>query len=138
MLYIGLFGFYNEEKSTSNHFVYFAEANDPDGAVEIFKAGIKRTAKKPNVNILGDIYLDSFIELTKLPRGGAMAFLQAMKEDEASSIVSCVNPGGTPGLAGYQWSKDDKEPDYNDPLTPFLTIPAPKKRRLKRVEQIDP
>ena len=61
MLYVGLFNFHNEEESTHSQFIYFAEANDPEGAVEIFKEGIKKTARKQNVHICGEIYLESFI-----------------------------------------------------------------------------
>jgi len=40
MLYVGSFGFYNEEEEMSNQFLYFADADDPDAAEEIFKASI--------------------------------------------------------------------------------------------------
>jgi hypothetical protein len=126
MLYVGLFNFHNEEESTHSQFIYFAEANDPEGAVEIFKEGIKKTARKQNVHICGEIYLESFIELKKLPPGGAMAFLQAMDEHEASSIISCSLPGGTSGLESYHWTEDGKGLD--DVQTPFLNIPASKIR----------
>jgi len=127
MLYVGSFGFYNEEEEMSNQFFYFAEANDPDAAVEIFKKGITKAARQPDSAIYGKIYLDSFIALRKLPAGGAVAFLCSMDEHEASSVISCVNPGDIEGFDGYRWTEDGKEPgDIEDP---FLIIPAPKKKR---------
>ena len=55
-----------------------------------------------------------------------MAFLQAMDEHEASSIISCSLPGGTSGLESYLWTEDGKKTD--DVQTPFLNIPASKIR----------
>ena len=122
MLYVGSFSFDDTERATHNQFVYFAEAKEPAGAVAKFKTGIMKAAEQSEIHIYGEIFLESFIELKKLPREGAMAFLQFADENEASSIISCSNPGVTAGLAGYHWTEDGAGPD--DAPTPFLTIPA--------------
>ncbi|MCX5831179.1 MAG: hypothetical protein NT140_04720 [Deltaproteobacteria bacterium] len=122
MLYVGSFHNYKEEENRSAHFVYFAEADDPNGAVEIFKAGIAKVANQPDTSIHGKIYLESIVEVGSVPPGGAMAFLAEIDYQDPGSTISCVLPGDSCGLESYRWSEGDKE---LDDMAPFLTIPAP-------------
>lgn len=131
MLYVGLFHIFKEEEGRRANFIYFAESDDPNGAVEIFKAGIRKTTKQADTGIYGKIYLESIVEIQKMPPGGAMAFLQEIDYQDPGSTISCTLPGDSTGLESYHWSEDGKEPGDDDiyEMTPFLTIPAPKKTK---------
>ena len=129
MLYIGSFHNYRETEVLSAHFIYFAEADDPNGAVEIFKAGIKKMAEQSDTGITGMIFLESLIGIRKMPAEGVMAFFQEIDYQEPGSTITCTLPGDASGIESYYWSEDDKEPGDIFEMAPFLTIPNTKKRR---------
>jgi hypothetical protein len=132
MLYVGSFSNYKELEGRSTHFIYIAEADDPNSVVDVFKAGIKKTTKQSDTCIHGKIYLESIIEINKVPPGGAMAFLQEIDYQDPGSTISCTLPGDSRGLESYGWSEDGKEPNDDDDIyemTPLLTIPALKKTK---------
>ena len=133
MLYVGSFSIYREEEGRSTHFIYIAEADDPNSVVDVFKAGIKKTTKRSDTGIHGKIYLESIIEIGNMPPGGAMAFLQEIDYQDPGSTISCTLPGDSRGLESYGWSEDGKEPADDDDdiyeMTPLLTIPAPRKTK---------
>jgi hypothetical protein len=129
MLYIGQFQNYKEEENGGAYFVYFAEADNPDNAVEIFKAGITKTANQQDTGISGKVYLESIVEIGKVPTDGAMAFLHEIDYQDPSSTIICTLPGDSCGLESYHWAEDGQEPDDIFEMTPFLIIPAPRKTK---------
>ena len=92
MLYVGSFYLYKEKESKSTHFIYFAEADDPKCAVEQFRVGIRKTTKQTDTGIYGEIYLHSIVEISKMPRGGAMAFLQEIDYRDPCSTLGNTGP----------------------------------------------
>ena len=138
MLYIGFFEFINENERKEprcGSFIYFVEANDPDAAIDAFKKNIKKMARKKSLELYGDITLHSFVELTKLPPEGVLAFFQEKDydPDDPDFRISCILPCNPSGLRGLEWFEDGKEPKEEDDentlyeVSTFLTIPAPKK-----------
>jgi len=107
MLYAGFSEFYYEDKTNEHRcgsFIYFAEAKDPDDAIDVFKKGIKKTAKKRSIHIQphGGIILNSFVELKKLSPEGAKAFFEDRMDDpDFHATIGCTLPGHSPGLDAF-------------------------------------
>jgi hypothetical protein len=135
MLYVGFFDFHYEFEDKEPRwgtFIYFADAKDPDGAIDVFKKGIKKIVRKRSIRLYGDIFLKSFVELIKLPPEGAMAFLEDRRGnlEDLRITIGRTLPGKPSGLESYEWFEDGKEQndDEENEMTTFLTIPAPAKK----------
>ena len=100
MLFLGHFSFAYDSRLASRraqpwhgHFTALAEARDVDGALEKFADLVEAFARENDLlEDVEEIYLDSCIEVKKLPRAGLIGHL-SLQEGYSPGGVSTTLPG---------------------------------------------
>lgn len=136
MLFLGHFSFAYDSRLASRraqpwhgHFTALAEARDVDGALEKFAALVEAFAQENDLlEDIDEIYLDSCIEVKKLPRAGLIGHL-SLQEGYSPGGVSTTLPGTSEKNAvSYTLEPESEEEDGSYEPWPFMTFPKRRKR----------
>lgn len=130
MLFLGHFSFAYDSRLASRraqpwhgHFTALAEAADVDAALEKF-AGLVEAFAQDNdlLQDVEEIYLDSCIEVKKLPRAGFIGHV-SLQEGYSPGGISTTLPG-TPekNAVSYTLEPESEEQDGSYEPWPFLTF----------------
>ena len=136
MLFLGHFSFAYDSRLGSRraqpwhgHFTALAEARDVDGALEKFADLVEAFARENDLlEDVEEIYLDSCIEVKKLPRAGLIGHL-SLQEGYSPGGVSTTLPGTSEKNAvSYTLEPESEEEDGSYEPWPFMTLPKGQKR----------
>ena len=80
MLYAMQLSFYEKDDDRYGSFIYLAEADDPDAAVEKLGKYLKEANKNSDQMLSGEIFLGGIIEIAELPPKGTMLFYKSASD----------------------------------------------------------
>ena len=134
MLFLGHFSFTYESRLGSRrkqpwhgHFTAVAEARNVDAALEKFAALIDDLAVKNDLlSEVEEIYLDSCIEVTSIPRAGFIGQVNLQEGDSPGGISTTLPRTAEKHAVSYHLEPESEEPDGSYEPWPFVVL---KKRR---------
>lgn len=139
MLYLGIFSFdENFEDPRHGHFTCMVEAQNPEGAEKAFRKLIMDVRKKKQLfSSPADIFLDTFIEVADLPKGGVVTSYASFRGESEGGISTYLPHDDNGGCQGFFYYPEDR-PDIAEKMdvmesfdsVPFITFePTPAQRK---------
>ena len=113
MLYLGHFSFDevdSEENARHGYFSVVAEADDPDSAMDKFKALIKGNKNKGGIfdKVLA-VYIDDIIEIPSVPEKGFITTFQSSDGEFPESVSHSLPDAETDEIKAYGYAIDLKQ-----------------------------
>jgi hypothetical protein len=130
MLFVGHFSFSYESRLGSSrklpwhgHFTAVAEARTVDAALEKFAALTRELAAENDLLMdVEEIYLDSCVEVKRLPRAGFIGHV-SLQEGDSPGGISTTLPGTAEKYAvSYTLEPESEEEDGSYEPWPFLVL----------------
>lgn len=121
MLYVVGFEFHtpDEEQPRHGHFTVVVEADGPEAALDACADRIEAVHEHANLLDEGTtIYVDTIVELAKVPPEGALLGYVCELGESVGSI-DCALPVSVEGATSFGWSADPDDPESGEP---FLVI----------------
>ena len=140
MLFLGHFSFAYESRLASKraepwhgHFTAVAEARNVDAALEKFGALIHEFADKSDLlSDVDEIYLDSCIEVSSIPRAGFIGQVNLQEGDSPSGISTTLPRTAEKNAVSYHLEPETQEEDGSYEPIPFVVLEKkPAKRGTK-------
>ena len=139
MLFLGHFSFAYDSRLASRraqpwhgHFTALADAADVDDALEKFAELVEAFAQENDLlQDVEEIYLDSCIEVKKLPRAGFIGHV-SLQEGYSPGGISTTLPGtAEKNAVSYTLEPESEEEDGSYEPWPFMTFTRRGKRSSK-------
>ncbi len=141
MLFLGHFSFAYESRLVSRraepwhgHFTAMAEARNVDAALEKFGALIHEFAEKHDLlDDVEEIYLDSCIEVSSIPRAGFIGQVNLQEGDSPGGISTTLPRTAEKNAVSYHLEPEEQPADGSYEPWPFVVLKK-KKRQAKAVK----
>jgi hypothetical protein len=142
MLFLGHFSFAYESRLASRraepwhgHFTALAEARNVDAALEKFGALIHEFAEKNDLlDDVEEIYLDSCIEVTSIPRSGFIGQVNLQEGDSPGGISTTLPRTAQKNAVSYHLEPDEQDPDGSYEPWPFVVLKKKKKVKASKAK----
>ena len=143
MLFLGHFSFAYESRLASRraepwhgHFTALAEARNVDAALEKFGALIHEFAEKNDLlDDVEEIYLDSCIEVTSIPRSGFIGQVNLQEGDSPGGVSTTLPRTAQKNAVSYHLEPDEQDPDGSYEPWPFVVLKKKKKASAAKAKK---
>lgn len=143
MLFLGHFSFAYESRLASRraepwhgHFTALAEARNVDAALEKFGALIHEFAEKNDLlDDVEDIYLDSCIEVSAIPRSGFIGQVNLQEGDSPGGISTTLPRTAEKNAVSYHLEPESEEADGSYEPWPFVVLKKKKKAKAAKAKK---
>ena len=140
MLFLGHFSFAYESRLASRraepwhgHFTAMAEARNVDAALEKFGALIHEFAEKNDLlDDVEEIYLDSCIEITTIPRSGFIGQVNLQEGDSPGGISTTLPRTAEKNAVSYHLEPEEQDADGSYEPWPFVVLKKKKKAKAAK------
>ncbi len=140
MLFLGHFSFAYESRLASRraepwhgHFTALAEARNVDAALEKFGALIHEFAEKHDLlDDVEEIYLDSCIEVSAIPRAGFIGQVNLQEGDSPGGISTTLPRTAEKNAVSYHLEPESEEADGSYEPWPFVVLKKKKASKAKK------
>lgn len=139
MLFLGHFSFAYESRLASRraepwhgHFTAMAEARNVDAALEKFGALIHDMAEKNDLlDDVEEIYLDSCIEVSAIPRAGFIGQVNLQEGDSPGGISTTLPRTAQKNAVSYHLEPEEQDADGSYEPLAFVVLKKQKKAKAK-------
>lgn len=139
MLFLGHFSFSYDSRLASRrakpwhgNFTAVAEARNVDAALEKFASLIHELAEKNDLlTDVEEIYLDSCIEVSSIPRAGFIGQVNLQEGDSPGGVSTTLPRTAEKNAVSYHLEPESEEPDGSYEPWPFVVLKKKKKKASK-------